>query len=223
MGPLATQMFYKMLIEHTVAEKDQDHINVLIFGHATMPDRTAAILSGNLKPVYEKLRADLETLAAYGCKAIAVPCNTSHYFLDRIEEDISVPIINMIRESAEEAAKTCKGCRVGILATDGTVKSGLYQRALTERDIIPYTMTERGQELVMYEIYDCVKNGRPSDPKVWKEIESELIGAGCKKALLACTELSVVRDENDLGNFYIDTMEVLAVRSIEYMGKKVKR
>ena len=104
-GRLQHRMFYKMLIEHTVAEKDQDHIDVLIFGHATMPDRTAAILSGNLKPVYEKLRADLETLAAYGCKAIAVPCNTSHYFLDRIEEDISVPIINMIRESAEEAAK----------------------------------------------------------------------------------------------------------------------
>lgn len=68
MGPLATQLFYKMLIEHTVAEKDQDHINVLIIGDASMPDRTEAILSGNTEPVHAQLLQNLETIAAYGAK-----------------------------------------------------------------------------------------------------------------------------------------------------------
>lgn len=222
MGPLATQLFYRMLIEHTVAEKDQDHVNVLIVGHATMPDRTQAILSGNPQPVYEKLHEDIKALEAYGCRAIAVPCNTSHYFLDRIEEDLSIPIIHMIRESAKEAAKTCRGSRVGILATDGTIQTELYQKALAEEDILPYVPSPTTQRLVMHEIYDCVKNGRPADLDAWREIETELREAGCRKALLACTELSVVKEQNDLGSFYIDAMEILAIRSVEFMGKRAK-
>lgn len=222
MGPLATQLFYRMLIEHTVAEKDQDHVNVLIVGHATMPDRTQAILAGNPQPVYEKLREDIKALEAYGCRAIAVPCNTSHYFLDCIEKDLSIPIIHMIRETAKEAAKTCKGSRVAILATDGTIQTELYQKALTEEGILPYIPSPESQKLVMHEIYDCVKIGRPADLDAWQKIETELCEAGCGKALLACTELSVIKEQNNLGPFYLDAMEILAIRSVEFMGKRAK-
>lgn len=222
MGPLATQLFYKMLIEHTVAERDQEHINVLIIGDASMPDRTDAILSGDTEPVYEKLRKNLETLAAYGCKAAAVPCNTSHYFLEKLENEISLPIINMIKESAREAAKICRGGRVGVLATDGTVRTGLYQKALENEGAEPYTLSDAGQRLVMHEIYDCVKCGKPVDDEAWSEIQQELIENGCRRVILACTELSVIKEEKKLSDYYIDAMGVLAVRSIEYMGKRVK-
>ena len=222
MGPLATQLFYKMLIEHTAAEKDQDHINVLIIGDASMPDRTNAILSGDTEPVYEKLRENFAFLAEAGCMAAAVPCNTSHYFIDRIEHEIGIPVINMIKESAREVAKTCRGERVGVLATDGTIKTGLYQKALESEGVEAYTMSEEGQKLVMHEIYDCVKCGVPVDESAWSRIQQELIDNGCRKALLACTELSVIKEEKKLSDYYIDAMGVLAVRSIEYMGKRVK-
>ena len=48
MGPLATQLFYKMVIEKTDAHTDQEHINMVILNHATMPDRTDAILNDKL-------------------------------------------------------------------------------------------------------------------------------------------------------------------------------
>ena len=222
MGPLATQLFYKMLIEHTVAEKDQDHINVLTIGDASMPDRTEAILSGNTEPVHVQLLQNLETIAAYGCKAAAVPCNTSHYFLERLEREVSIPIINMIKESAREVAKTCRGERVGVLATDGTIKTELYQKALLAEGVVPYVPGDAGQKLVMHEIYNCVKRGKPVDDAAWSKVQQELIDSGCRKAILACTELSVIKEEKKLSDYYIDAMEVLAVRSIEYMGKRVK-
>lgn len=53
-------------------------------------------------------------------------------------------------------------------------------------------------------------------------MQQELIDSGCRKAILACTELSVIKEEKKLSDYYIDAMEVLAVRSIEYMGKRVK-
>ena len=62
MGPLATQLFYRMVIESTDAKKDQDHINMIILNHATMPDRTTAIMDGTIDKVLDKLAADAKYL-----------------------------------------------------------------------------------------------------------------------------------------------------------------
>lgn len=224
MGPMATDLFYKMLIENTEASCDQDHINVMILGHATMPDRTAAILSGNdeqIKSVYEKMLCDAKFLEKNGCKAIAVTCNTAHYFVNMIEKELKIPVIHMIRETAKEAAKVCGSGKVGILATDGTIKTRLYQDALELEGAQPYILSDEKQKLVMHEIYDCVKSGKPADMKAWKEIENELYEADCRGALLACTELPIIKADEGLSDYYIDPMKIMALRAIEFMGKKV--
>ncbi len=223
MGPMATQLFYKMLIEKTSAKCDQDHLNTIILGHSTMPDRTAAILSGDKEKIEEICRymyEDAHTLETLGCLAIGVTCNTAHYFVDMISDRINVPFIHMIRETAAEAAKTAEKEKVGILATDGTIKTGLYQKALEDQNVVPCVLDKEGQELVMYQIYDCVKAGKPADMKKWAIIDNKLKNMGCKKALLACTELSVIKADENLSDFYIDPMEVMADRALQFMGKK---
>ena len=55
-------------------------------------------MEGDTEPVYEKLRKNLETLAAYGCKAAAVPCNTSHYFLEKLENEVNVCHYHALKE-----------------------------------------------------------------------------------------------------------------------------
>ena len=47
MGSMASEVFYKMLIERTPAACDQEHRNLVLLNHATMPDRTAAIKAGD--------------------------------------------------------------------------------------------------------------------------------------------------------------------------------
>lgn len=94
-----------------------------------MPDRTEAILGseGEREAVFQRLLADARLLEGAGCTVIAVPCNTSHFFLDRVQEQVGVPILHMIRETARLLAS--QGLkRPGILATDGTIQSGLYQK-----------------------------------------------------------------------------------------------
>lgn len=224
MGPLATQLFYRQLIERTQASKDQDHLNMIILNHATMPDRTAAILSGDGEELYQKMLTDVLWLADKGVAAIAIPCNTSHYFIDALQKETLVPIIHMIRETINSLSDESKSIStVGILATDGTIQNGLYQNECEKAGITPVIPSPEAQKLVMKIIYDGVKGGGIIDENDFLTIERELIGRGCQAAILACTELSVFKETHHLPGYYIDAMEVLAEKSIQACGKTVKK
>ena len=129
MGPQATNTFYQYIIDRTAARTDQEHISMLIFSDNEVPDRTAAILSGDVDPVYDRLLYGAKLLEQGGCTAIAVPCNTAHYFLDKVQEQISIPILHMVREACQVLAS--RGCHYpGVLGTDGTIQTGIYQKEL---------------------------------------------------------------------------------------------
>jgi aspartate racemase len=216
MGPLATNVFYKMLIELTPAQKDQDHINMIILSHATMPDRTSAIESGDLSLLLSKLQEDALFLEQSGATCIAVPCNTSHVVMDDIQKMVTIPIINMVRETVDYLLHECD-CRdqkVGIMATEGTVKAEIFQKEMIKRGLIPVIPSREYQQTLMHIIYDGVKAGLPVDPNDFAAVEKQLREAGCKKIILACTELSCYAMENTLTEIYVDAMEILARKAI---------
>ncbi|MGI6203934.1 MAG: aspartate/glutamate racemase family protein [Anaerovoracaceae bacterium] len=225
MGPLATDVFYRMVIDNTKAERDQDHIDMLILSHSSMPDRTASIKSGNTEDVIRKLCGDAEFLEKAGARCIAIPCNTSHSFLPEIEASVDIPVINMIAEAAKAAAARCSdpGAKVGVMGTDGTVKMGLYQKALESEGLTPVIPSEENQKRVMSIIYDGVKAGRPVDPLDFEKIEAELISKGCECAVLGCTELSSYRVIEGLSDYFVDAMEAAARAAITECGKELKQ
>jgi aspartate racemase len=224
MGPLATDVFYRMVIDNTKAESDQDHINMIILNHSSMPDRTAAIKSGDTEPVIKRLTGDAKFLAGSGACCIAIPCNTSHSFLPQIEGAVDVPVINMIGEAAAAAKERCagKGSKVGIMATDGTVEMGLYQKALSEEGLVPVIPSEDNQKRITHIIYDGIKAGKPVDPLDFEMPEAEFVSAGCECAILGCTELSTYRKIAGLSEYFVDAMEVVARKAIVMCGKELK-
>lgn len=227
MGPLATNVFYDMVIEKTEAERDQDHINMIILSHATMPDRTAAIKEGKTDEIFEKLLKDARFLEESGACCIAVPCNTSHYVLGWVQENVNIPIINMIDEAAlmvKEAVGSGTGkdgekVKIGVMATDGTIEMGLYQKALKAQGLEPVVPSSENQKKVMKIIYEGVKKGQPVKPEDFKAVADEFKEKGCAKALMACTELSVYKIKEGLDDYYIDAMEALVKKAIEICGK----
>ena len=224
MGPMASALFYQMITEKTAAEKDQDHINLVLLSDAETPDRTAAILSDDFakwQAAWDSLHAGCKTLEGLGCKAICCTCNTAHYYLHQFD-DLKIPVISMIRETAKEMGRRCPGEKVAVLATDGTIRTGLYQKELEKLGITPYTCSPENQANVMHLIYDCIKAGLPADKEALAAVDAEVKAAGCKAVLLACTELSVIKADEHLDDFYVDPMEVMAERAIEFMGKQVK-
>lgn len=223
MGPQATNTFYQYIIDRTDARTDQEHLSVLIFSDCAMPDRTTAILGTQAQKdeVYERLLSDARMLERAGCTAIAVPCNTSHYFLDRVQEQISIPIVHMIRETARLLVSQGKK-RPGILATDGTIRTGLYQREFAAFGIYAAAPRPAAQKQVMSLIYDDIKAGKAGDPEKFAAFTKDLVEQGCDCAVLACTELSVFANQHHLSPFYVDAMAVLAQRSIELCHKPLR-
>lgn len=217
MGPQATQVFYQYVLDRTDAAKDQDHLPALILSDTGMPDRTAAILSGDTEALYQRLLSDALLLERSGCTAIAIPCNTSHYFADRLQSEIGIPIIHMIRETAAALAAQGKR-RPGILATDGTIRTGLYQKECEAMGLQAVAPDPEIQRLVMSIIYDEIKQGEKGSREKFAQIDRAIRHAGCDCAILACTELSVFRVYHALPPFYLDAMMVMAERAVERCG-----
>ena len=223
MGPQATNTFYQRIIDRTQAESDQEHLRVLIWSDAKIPDRTAGILGtpDQAEAVYAALLAGAKLLEGAGCTVLAIPCNTSHYFADRLQAQLHIPIIHMIRETV--AAIQAMGKKtVGILATDGTIQTGLYQKEFAALGIQAVVPTPPAQKLVMSLIYDDVKAGRDGDPQKFAAVHRDLVAQGCDCGVLACTELSVFADKHHLPPFYTDAMAVLAERAVEACGKPLR-
>lgn len=220
MGPMASQLFYKMVTEHTAAGTDQEHLNLVLLSDASMPDRTTAILEGNYEEVCNQMLDDALLLEKCGCRAVAVTCHTAHFFVDMIADRLQIPVIHMVQTAADAVKEQCPGEQIGIMATDGTLRTGLYQKALTSRGLRPFTPSEEVQKEVMYQIYGRVKNGQPYDERSWERIAEEYRNAGCGKVMLCCTELSVIKVDAKLSDWYVDPMEKLAEKVIEFAGKE---
>lgn len=221
MGPEATAYFYEEIIAHTSAVKDQDHIDMVICSHASMPDRTEAISSGNYDAFLSSMKGEIEKLEKCGASNIAIPCNTSHFFMDRIKEMTDIPVINMIEETAKFIAEgEIKVKKVGILATDGSIKTGLYQKALEKYDLKWEIPDEEHQKKVMSLIYDDIKAGKLGDEDKFHSATSYLHERGCNVIILACTELSVYKKHHKVPSHCVDSLDILVRESIIRSGAK---
>jgi len=221
MGPQATLLFYQRVLDFTAADSDQAHIESLILSDTQMPDRTQALLTGNLGPSQDRLLADARLLESWGAACIAIPCNTSHAFLPWLRAQVETPIVNMIGETA--AVLKAQGARrVGILATDGTVRMGLYHAACRELGVEAVTPPPEIQKLVMEIIYDEIKAGGRGSWEKFETIDAALKTMGCDRGVLACTELSVFRDNWSLPAYYLDALDVLARRCVAACGYPLK-
>lgn len=223
MGPMATSMFFERIIEKTKANCDQEHLDMVILNHASMPDRTSAILSGNYEPFLSNVKKDLLTLETLGVDNIAIPCNTSHFFMPQMLEMTNIPIINMVEETAIEIKKRYgAGTRVAILATNGTIKTGTYEKACLANALEFVKPNSVLQEAVMKTIYD-IKSGVSINIADFEAIIRHMRDVeNCKCIILACTELSLIQLESELSNVCIDAMDVLVEKSILYSGGTLK-
>ncbi len=218
LGPAAGVYLCEMLVLHTKAKRDQDHIDFLLSSRASIPDRTAFIVGRSAEDPLPALITEVKRLTAAGAEVIAIPCNTSHCFYDIIANQTDAEIIHMPRETA----RFCRHLglrRVGVLATEGTVRAGIYRTALESEGIEYMTCSEAEQKFISDTIYERVKQGRAPDHEGFLEIARGLVEKGCEAILLGCTELSCIgRDIIDSDVRFIDPLDVLAAYSITLCG-----
>lgn len=214
LGPMATAFFMQMVIEMTDAKTDQEHIEMLIHNCPWIPDRTSYILGKSKENPYVPMAEIGTNLVKNGAEVIAIPCVTANYFFDALAKEIGVPVIHSIQESVSYL-KQRDVKKVGVMATDGTIQSGLFDMALHEAGIAETVPSPKMQQYVMDLIYEDVKAGRPIEMDKFDAVSEELRANGAEVILLGCTELSMIRRDEKIGAGYLDVMQVLAKCSVE--------
>lgn len=217
MGPLATADLFEKIVLHTEASCDQEHLRVLIDSNTRIPDRTAAILHGGADPVPE-LTASAQGLERQGADVLLMPCNTAHHFYDAVQAAVSLPVLHMIRLTAQTLEE--RGIKTaGLLATDGTVQTGIYQRCFEGTGIQLLTPDQTGQEAVMDMIYQGVKAGRRDyDAGAARTAMEALLRQGAETLILGCTELPLAITLYQIDLPVTDPTLELALGAIRFAG-----
>ncbi len=222
LGPSATVDFMDKLIRMTPATRDQDHLRMIIDHDPKIPDRTAGLLGEGPDPT-ASLDAACKRLETYGADLIAIPCNTAHAFIEPIEHDLSIPIINMLLETALYIEDQHGGAKnIGLLATRGTLKSRIYHDLIEQMGRATVVPDEKNQELLMKAIYG-VKAGDTDGIGLeqFRQVLTHIISAGAEIVILGCTELPLLSARVDMGLdsnesvSVLDPGEILARKCVE--------
>jgi len=188
-GPMAGVLLQKLIIEMTPAHKDQEHIPVITYTNPNIPDRTASLLGpkAGMDFVFE-IQKTANILARAGAQIIALPCNTAHARFVEIQKGVPVPIINMVFETVNIIRKKYGNPQVGLLATDGTIFSGIYQSVAPDIEwLLP---SKEDQKEVMKTIYG-IKSGSNIEASIIK-VTRNLVERGAEVIITGCTELSLI-------------------------------
>lgn len=221
LGPIATAHFLELIINMTDAATDQQHLDMIIYNTPTIPDRTAYILDNEAENPLSRMLEVGNALARQGVSCIAIPCVTAHYFYEQLERGIPVPLINGVEQTVRHLKENGIQ-KVGIMATDGTVRSGIFHRELEKQGLRPLVPGEKAQKNVMHLIFNNVKAGIPAEMDRFYGAARDLREQGAQAIILGCTELSLIKRDHRIGPDFLDAMEVLAQQSVLSCSKPLK-
>ena len=207
MGTQAGLDFCNKLAVINRGKIDQEYPLFLLYNKSDIPGRPESIGSQTknisnkstnksskqkYKRVLKSLLRGCKLLEKNKCKFIVIPCNTAHYWFDDLQKKINIPIINMPIEVFKFTKKNCKkNSKVGLLATEGTIKTGVYKK-IFEND---YKLIEPSQKLQKTSVNEAIKLVKMGNvkaaAKAIKPSINSLVKMKCKKIILGCTELPI--------------------------------
>ena len=229
LGPAATVDLYDKIARATPAKNDQEHFKLVVEQNPQTPDRTLALLHGGKDPTLA-LYHSAKRLQEDGCEVVIIPCNTAHAFIPYMERHLNVPFVNMQQATLDEIkAKFGDAARIGLMATTGTVQTGIYAEKAQSMELPMFVPDEEHQERVMSAIYGPLgaKAGFTTG-----QCREDLLSAAeylvktydCNVLILGCTELPLILDEGDfecMGKkvFIIDPTSALARKVVQLAQK----
>lgn len=217
MGPAATIDLYKKMVDQTPAEKDQDHIHVIIDSYPQIEDRTGYILHGGINPA-SRLVESAKRLEAAGADALIMPCNTAHYFAKDIERAVNIPLIHIVRCCAETIKNNYPETKkIGLIATTGTIKAGVYSSILKDYGFETIDLPEKIENNIMDCIYKGVKAGKTEEySRLFQQCVDEITNLGADLLIEGCTEIPLLIPYVKTKLPAIDATYELAKASVKY-------
>ena len=224
MGPEATLDLYRHIINLTPASRDQDHLRVLIYSNPKIPDRTLAIAAGGESPL-DALLKSARLLESAGASIIAMPCNAAHHYLEQLRAAVGIPILNIITETCDALRRRHPEVKIaGLLASDGTVQSKIYHRAL-EAQGIDVMLPDKSDQSFIQTVIAEVKAGKHVEESREKLLlaGTRLIQAGAQAIILGCTEIPMVFNSSAFPYTSLNSTMILAEAAIHFASGKTSK
>ena len=195
MGPLATVDFFNKVLLATPAKGDADHVPLLIQSDPRIPPRPVAILNSGRSPL-PQLSAGRDRLIAAGATALAMPCNTAHFWYADLVKGCSVPFISIVSASIAELGKlAAPGARIGIIATRATLAAKIFDAPLMLAGYTAVLPSDDMLDTLVLPGIERVKAGQAvqGGPLI-EQVVQALMSHGASAVLLACTETPLALD-----------------------------
>lgn len=226
MGPEVTAYFYELIVNQTRAETDQGHIEAIIYSNPKIPPRTDAILKRGPSPT-PLLVEGFQRLKDAGADFVVMPCVTAHYFYPKVKDQVDIPFISLLDESAKWAKVEVPELRkAGLVASSGTLESRLFHDAFANAGIEVLNPEEEEQNQVMEAIFGPkgIKAGFTSGfPKeIFVSIARVLVARGADAIIAGCTEVPLVLKERDIAVPLVEPLRIAARACIIEAGYKLK-
>jgi len=193
MGPEATIDLFAKIVKATAAKNDEDHLRIIIDNNPKMPSRLDAILEGGPSPV-PAMVATAKNIERAGADFIIIAANTAHWFHGDVQKAVKVPVLNMIEETVNWTRRCLPQVKtIGLLATTGTVKTGMYHKAFKKSGVKVIAPVDQDQGKVMTSIMGF-KYGEPAlvTQRKMVQVAELLLAAGAEGLVMGCTEIPII-------------------------------
>ncbi|OQY14715.1 MAG: aspartate racemase RacD [Desulfobacterium sp. 4572_20] len=210
MGPEATVDLMQRIIRLTPAEDDGDHVRLIVDNNPKVPSRIKALIEEDGTDPGPCLADMAKRLEKWGADFLAIPCNTAHFYYDRVQEAVDIPVINLIDLVTENVRRNYpQGSSIGLLASTAVIKTGLYEKRFKPLGLKLICPREDLQNDLL-NIIKAIKAGNTGKEvmETYTAICSHLKGKGASLGIVACTELGILG--GDLPFHIMDATEILA-------------
>ncbi len=215
MGPAATLDFFARVLALTPAKTDQDHIRLIIDSNAQVPNRNAAIAGTGPSPA-PALAEMARGLKRAGAELLVMPCNAAHAFLDEVKSATDLPVISIIDVTVAETLRRRTGVkRIGLLAAEGCINAGLYQRAFAAHGV-DVILPDADLRTRFMGALSRIKQGDLGDAVKadMRTVANALISNGAEAIVAGCTEVPLVLSDGDVAVPLISSTDCLALATI---------
>lgn len=215
MGPEATIWLMRRILAMTPATDDSDHVPLLVSNNTQVPSRIKAIIDGHGDDPAPVLQAMARTLETGGALALAMPCNTAHFYATSIQRSVCIPLLNMLELTASHIASMVGPLddrpirRVGMLASPAVRLTGVFDVPFQSVGIETIYPDDDSRLLTCIK---AVKAGTSNSTTIscLDGVIAALADNGADIVLVACSELSMLKDSFAVPLPLVDSIDVLA-------------
>ncbi len=207
MGPAAAIDFMHKVVALTPAERDEQHVHMILDNDPTVPSRQDALLAGGEDPG-PAIAAIGQRLEVAGADFLVMVCNTAHAFVGPLQSRVRIPLVSIIDVTVD----ACRGFkRVGVLATDGCIRSRIYQDAM-ERNDVECVLPTDAEIVQLTAVIAAVKAGNLGDAVVQGTVQvaNALVERGAEAIVVGCTEISLFLEPGTLTVPLLSSTDLLA-------------